>query len=58
MLHTENRQRMDRKQRTEKPITEAPLIAIPMERQVEWANIKFNSTQYKKNYTFKKKSFN
>ena len=30
---------MDRKQRTEKPITKAPLIAIPMEHQVEGANI-------------------
>ena len=31
----------NREQRSYKLITEAPLITIPMERWVEWANIKF-----------------
>ena len=37
----ENGQGIQR-QGTEKPITEAPLIPIPMEHQVEQANIKTN----------------
>ena len=36
---TNDKQRTENRQ-TEKPNTEAPLFGVPMERQVEWANIK------------------